>query len=715
MEEDPPQDHVNALEKLARAELGSLGRAELKLLRAVPQGVAAWCGPSHSNEDPGNDPSKANDSKHGWGPERHIHAELIRWICADRRAKDLVDPVGIGIHGAKIIGELLLDYISVPFPIKLLHCALADEASFSSSEIVELDFGGSWLKSVIADKARVKGNVFLRDGFWAEGEVGLRGTQIEGSLDCTGGTFINPPNKALPETGVALNASGIAVNGSVFLRNRFRAEGEVSLLNAQIGGSLDCNGGLFLNPPQAGGSGDALSVHLGTIKGTVFLTNGFRAEGATRLVGAQIGGNLECDGGAFINPPVDLPASGVALSADGIAIRGNLFLRDKFRAEGEVSLLDAQIGATLGCMGGTFRNPLKAGNKGNGRALSADRVNVKGDVYVSDGFSAEGRVRLPGAHVGGDLHCHQGEFELAELDLREASVSSLWDIESSWPRPGNLYVDGFVYGRIADGPSDAKTRLRWLHLQREFTTQPYLQLAKVLREAGDDDGAQQVLIAMEDRRWETKEDHHWTDPLQRWPLKLTVGYGYDPLRAFWEVLGLSVLGWVIYRRSYLAGNMVPTDKDAYDAFRSDSKLPNSYIKFSPLVYSVENSLPLVKLGQADKWQPEPGINTPLAVPRKATLSLRLEQSSPRPFRWLHDFLLSRRWFPAGTSLGMRVRRFLVSFGLQPDPDPERSLSRLSRWGTSPRFLRWFLWIQILLGWLLATLFLAGVSGIVRKD
>jgi hypothetical protein len=40
---------------------------------------------------------------------------------------------------------------------------------------------------------------------------------------------------------------------------------------------------------------------------------------------------------------------------------------------------------------------------------------------------------------------------------------------------------------------------------------------------------------------------------------------------------------------------------------------------------------------------------------------------------------------------------------------------VNAWITYPKFLRWFLWVQILLGWLLATLFLAGVTGIVRKD
>ena len=62
-----------------------------------------------------------------------------------------------------------------------------------------------------------------------------------------------------------------------------------------------------------------------------------------------------------------------------------------------------------------------------------------------------------------------------------------------------------------------------------------------------------------------------------------------------------------------------------------------------------------------------------------------------------------------------MERRLVFVGLVAPVDPEEAPSRLSRFATSPRFLRWFLWFQILLGWLLATLFLVGVTGIIRKD
>jgi hypothetical protein len=700
-------DSSRRLENLARAEFGDFTAAEIKLLRAAPQSLAAWCGPSKENDDPANDPSRANEKSGGWGPDRQIHAELIRWICVNRAARALVDPMGIAIHAAKITGDLLLDYSSVPFPITLLRCALTNDASFYSADVSELNFGGSWVRALVLDRATVTGSVLLRDGFHAEGTVQLQGTQIGGRLECTAGTFI-----AGSENGAALDANGITVRGSIYLHGGFRAQGEVRLLAAQIGGNLDCNRGTLINPPRNGGGGDAFSADLATVNGSVFLGDGFRAEGETRLVGTQIGGNLDCDDGVFINPANKLTGSGTALLADGMVVKGNVFFRNRCQAQGEVSLLDAQIGATLGCMGGTFINPSK-GDIGTGRALSADRVTVKGDVFISDGFRADGRVRLPGAHIGGDLHCTGGEFKSVTLDLRGASVSSLWDDEKSWPKPGKLHVDGFVYGRIADGPTDARARLRWLSLQPEFTTQPYRQLAKVLRDNGDDSGAQQVLIAMEDRRWDSKEDHRWTDPFQRWPLKLSVGYGYDPLRAFWEVLALSALGWVIYRRSYLNGNIVPIDKDAYQAFKAEGVAPPSHGRFSALVYSVENSLPLVKLGQADKWQPDPdshGMPTqkkPMSArPKRFWLSSQ-KSASPQFFR--------TRFAPFVRSLAERANRLLAKIGLQSDPDSTKAPSRLSQWGTSPKFLRWFLWVQILVGWLLATLFLAGVSGIARRE
>jgi hypothetical protein len=118
-----------------------------------------------------------------------------------------------------------------------------------------------------------------------------------------------------------------------------------------------------------------------------------------RLVGADIGGNLDCGSGKFVKP------NGYAHSADLVKVTGSVFLNNGFSAEGEVRLLGADIGGDLDCSGGKFMNLA-------GRALSADDAQVAGNVLLRDGFSAEGEVRLLGADIGGNLEISHAEFAI---------------------------------------------------------------------------------------------------------------------------------------------------------------------------------------------------------------------------------------------------------------------------------------------------------------
>lgn len=619
--DDVPLNNKSAeLLQMARKEFGqsrAWTRAEHKMLAAVTTENVAYCGPSPSDHE-GNNPEHALQ----WSHERDIDAKLIRWLCADRRAHELVDPKGIQVYGAKISGKLNLEFLTVPFPLQLEHCAVADGASLYSLEIPALKLEGSWVGPLKAEAVRTKSGIFLGKGFRADGGVQLHGAQIGTVLDCSGGSFRNPG-------GVAFAGDEIFVGESLFLQG-IRAEGQVALPGAQIGGYLLCGGGQFINPPSKGAKNNSS-----------------------------------------------------ALFADAISVKGRVVLSSQF--EGEVRLLDARIGSTLECNGGTFVNP-------GGRALSLDRATIAADVFLTDGFRAEGMVGLAGARIDGALRCHNGDFWNADLSLENASATSINDADILGPGRGRLHVNGFVYRRAE--PLRAETRLAWLDLQPKepFSPQPYLQLAKVLSEAGDEDGKIKVLVAMRDREWAVQRQGFMA-PLG-WLEKYTIGYGYRPLLAFWEVMGLSALGWIIYRRSYLAGGVVPADKDAHAEFKQSGQVPSYYRRFFPLIFSVENSLPLVKLGLEDKWEPDPcPEQQPENVTRRPTLG------APRRWpAWLH-------WLQSA----------LAYVGLQAPGNPRTPRSPVSRWGTSPKFLRWFLWAQILLGWLLATLFLAGVSGIIKKD
>jgi hypothetical protein len=453
-------------------------------------------------------------------------------------------------------------------------------------------------------------------------------------------------------------ASSSNVGSGIFLNNGFAAAGDVRLAGAQIG-FMVCDGGRFHNS-----RGQALNVNGARIRGGVFLRQGFAATGEVNLVGVHIGGSLECTGGSFQNP------AGSALNADTADIEGSVLLKTGFSATGEVTLRRAHIGSNLECYGGSFANP-------GGRALNGAGAEIKGDVFLYDSSCAEGQINLELAHIEGGLVCTDGRFRdlhfaamtvkrafiwqrvqsFTTLDLRGASVWALSDDEESWPANGNLHADHFVYETISHGPTGAPARLRWLSRQREFARQPYRQLAKFLHDLGDDAGAKQVLFTLEGRARAEERKRIAKAPL-RW-LRLsgdnisraTVGYGVYPGWALRFLCAMVALGWILYLRAAGVGAMAPTDKDAYQEFhRNNGHASASYTPFTPLIYALETCIPLVKLGQDDRWQP--------------------------------------------------------------DPNPQRQASNFLE---SPIFLRWFRWFTILVGWLLATFFVAAVTGIIKSS
>lgn len=297
MDAENPQGRHPDLDTLARARFGELSQAEVRLLAAIPNGQFAVCGPNMSDADPANDPANSGT----WPADRDIRTDLIRWLCVNRIARELVDPIGIPAFGARIPGAIDLSGVTVPFGLTLSRCRSMARASLRSTEIPILDLQGTWLQSLLADAVTIKGDVFLRNGFRTEGQVRLLGARIGGDLDCSNATFANPPQRGVSGSGIALNANGIDVKGNVFLRQNFRAERQVCPLDAQVGMTLACCNAVVENPLQAGvpESGIALNADRAVVKGTVFLNNGFRAEGAVHLLGGQVGGQLVCMGGSI--------------------------------------------------------------------------------------------------------------------------------------------------------------------------------------------------------------------------------------------------------------------------------------------------------------------------------------------------------------------------------------------------------------------------------
>ena len=245
----------------------------------------------------------------------------------------------------------------------------------------------------------------------------------------------------------SIDAESAQIRGGVFLEDGFRSSAGASLAFATIGGRLSCSGSLF-----DGGSGLALTGDEARIAGDVELADSFLGRGGVSLNGAKIEGKLHCARGRFQNRTED--GSGVALGCDDAEIMGGARLSGGFRSEGLVSFSGANIGGTFDCSGGTFLNRTP---EGKGEALSLALARIAESVELRDGFSAEGKVRLSGTHVAGDVQCIGGRFDnsapakddrsiaASAISLRSANIEGiLW----LGPPAGNASGQADIVGSL---------------------------------------------------------------------------------------------------------------------------------------------------------------------------------------------------------------------------------------------------------------------------
>jgi hypothetical protein len=123
---------------LARGNFSNLSPAELALLRFVGSRPAAG-GPRSDPHDLTNDPVHGDEG----GKEREVRAEVIRWLCVDPEAIRRIDPQGLRLLGAKIVGTNL-STVRVPFAIVLRNCSIRETMSPRSTTIGYLDLCDSY-------------------------------------------------------------------------------------------------------------------------------------------------------------------------------------------------------------------------------------------------------------------------------------------------------------------------------------------------------------------------------------------------------------------------------------------------------------------------------------------------------------------------------------------------------------------------------------------
>lgn len=316
-----------------------------------------------------------------------------------------------------------------------------------------------------------------------------------------------------------------------------------------------------------------------------------------RIIGATIQGNLDFED-CTIPRPVGLVECIIAgninlhrangnvlgffscpligsIGANRLELSRSLFLH-KSTIRGALKLIGARVGGDLRLNGATLDG-----------GLDADRLEVRGGLFLCDGFSANGRVSLD-----------------------HAKIEILNDDAAGW---SNLILSGLIYGSFGhESPHTAEERLQWLGRRQnteKFDPQPYEQLAKVLKESGHNGGARRILIEKERdyarrMRQAARTEFQWLHVIWLGLMDKLTRHGYEPWRVLPHILIVWALGWGIFAFADLHDAMVPAKERVYlDEKYKDGSLPPQYPRFNAFIYSADVFFPFVDLHQESEWRP----------------------------------------------------------------------------------------------------------------
>ena len=603
--------------------------------------------------------------------------------------------------------------------------------------------------------------------------IRLCGADIHGNLDFRGCIFLG--ESPAGEARVPLFADGLSVKGNLLLSYRFSANGEVRLNGCKVGRNLDCSGATLTN--STGYSLSAAGAHVSgsayfceTKRWSTYRDQiPFVSHGNLRLEGARIDGDLDFTNGEFTSvaflleeywapaPDDESDEYLYAIEASGVEVGGDIQFAGAFRVRGVVDLIGAKIAGDFNCEKGVFDFPGED-------ALNADGISVSGTAYLDNGATTSGILRFPlssfaqgffvdgaifdvsgryrdwvrGSRTAGELKrpgsagiCGiyaplaevSGEFRWRRVEKRNpgnrhyplwlhlagAKTDAIDDQQEAWEKLDRFDVTGCDYKSILNLIPDVAWRMGeldrqytmldptrkiaalygpvalpdlfvanfvvaaralgrallrwwpWRHYEdaelrtamKSFSPQPYIQLARAVRAAGYEKAANDVLIHLERNRTRYS-DFGLLRQLGRWTLDFVLLYGFSPFRPLLFLLVAMIISTGIFEEAYDEGLIVATrDNSGRDQWHPPS------VAFNALVYAADTLVPLVDLNQKKNWVIE-------AAPA-ATVA-------------------RQNWWQA----------------------------LVRAWGERPRSGPGLLVIfNTFLGWLMTTLFAAGVTGLVR--
>ena len=445
----------------------------------------------------------------------------------------------------------------------------------------------------------------------------------------------------------AIRAGGAKIGGSIKFK-KAHARGTVWLADVEVGGNFDCSNAKFDFPGETALWADGIRVAGTTYLSTFFdqsqLTRWVREDkweggstnGILRFVNASLNrgltvANFEFSGaGTFDNRRADDPQM-VLTPDDQKKIYGSQDSNpDGPNVPGQgacgIYAPSCQIsGRFMFHRIWTGRNPR--------RPLLLSLLNAKADVL--DYLPAIPDDPGPGWDAKGKLYFNN--FEYRDIVYIDPKGASKWlERLDKWYAPDNSpSLRGAIRVNSASVANAMRrwgkrtwyktaTRIKrfrwarylgvssgtWPEYTSEFTPNPYLQLAKIVRQAGYDRAADEVLLRLDRNRTRWGDQGAWHQ-IGGWLYDLAIKRGFAPFRPLFGLIGLWLLSVIAFQASYEAKDFVPYKDNLVGTERLAAGGPAKLgrdrnnepilVRFDARTYAFELVVPLVTIDGKQNW------------------------------------------------------------------------------------------------------------------
>ena len=575
-----------------------------------------------------------------------------------------VGKISIDMSNAAIDGKLSIgSYVSDEFnsTFKSVGFVLLSGVRIASSFVVSSgEFSNNGYASIRLNNSIVKGDVWFGDNFLSVGTIDLSGSKVGGNLVFSDGTVkggsgdvvINARDAEIEgsieispiitdkydeiiksegcvilsgskvgkdlvinsglfnkESGKVITAQGVAVKGSLFLRNKVVCKGEIDLSFARVGSEIDFSSGHFLNPSKT-------SIDMYGVSANRILLNRFYTDGVVIIDNAEVSSCVDAAAGKFTSDTI------TSLSIQKSNIKGDVLfegqrvnsdLIDHFESRGGVYLSGSKIGGDLVLSGGRFLG-------GRPFVLVADTTEIAGGVKANNAFF-DGVVVFVGADIKKTFEfCNVRNGSNIFLDLGNATVGTVYNLCPGWPESGRLIVNGMVYKNLKfdykPKGQTAKESISWIRRQysvgnsisdpnsliNKFSAQPYEQLAKFYKDNGFEDESKDVLVAKNDdllASGRLDKAARVKQILYKW----LANYGYDSRNSLYAISFFLLLGSCLFFIGFITNSMI-CESDNTESRSNMCKGFGCKCIAEGVLYSLDTFLPLVNLKVADCWRPD---------------------------------------------------------------------------------------------------------------